>query len=97
MAFITDPPQFMINEDGRAVWRVPVMRCTTHAGIIGQIGHTDVDAQTGEIIIDDEEMGMWRGRNEKLLHKIPPFKLHTVPPEMMPPPHLRAPVVERLE
>lgn len=99
MAFLGDTPEFVINEGGTAVWRVPVLRCATHVGVVGQVGHADVDAKTGDMLVSDEEIKMWYVRGDELQDKIPPYKSGTrpLPPEMIPPPHLRAPVVEPME
>ncbi|HEY66993.1 MAG TPA: hypothetical protein G4N97_01815, partial [Thermoflexia bacterium] len=38
----------------RIYWRVPVILSTPSRGQIGQVGNVDVDAETGEMIVDDK-------------------------------------------
>lgn len=97
MGFVSGTPEFMIGEDGRAVWHIPIIRTAPHVGHVGEVGHVDMDVQTGEIVVEDDEIEMWYVRGDKLSHKIPPFKLLSLPDEMVPPPHLIAPVVKAME
>ena len=47
-----DTPTLVIY-NGRACWRVPVILALPPKGRLGQVGHIDVDAQTGELLADD--------------------------------------------
>ena len=38
----------------RIYWQVPVILSTPSRGRIGQVGNIDVDAETGEMIVDDK-------------------------------------------
>jgi len=38
----------------RIYWRVPVILSTPSRGRIGQVGNIDVDAETGEMMVDDK-------------------------------------------
>jgi len=43
-------PELVIGQ--RFIWRVPVVLTSPRKGIIGQVGEISVDAQTGELDID---------------------------------------------
>ncbi len=44
------PELFLAN---RVYWRTPVILSTPSQGQIGQVGHIDVNAETGEMMVDD--------------------------------------------
>jgi len=46
------PPALLLTD--RIYWRTPVILSTPSQGKIGQVGHIDVDAETGEMIVDDK-------------------------------------------
>lgn len=48
-----DTPTLVIQND-RLCWRVPVILALAPKGRLGQVGQIDVDAQTGEILADDQ-------------------------------------------
>jgi len=48
-----DIPTLVIQND-RLCWRVPVILALSPGGRLGQVGQIDVDAQTGEILADDQ-------------------------------------------
>lgn len=48
-----DTPTLVIHND-RLCWRVPVILALVPKGRLGQVGQIDVDAQTGEILADDQ-------------------------------------------
>ena len=45
------PALFMTD---KIYWRTPVILSTPSQGRIGQVGHVDVDVETGEMIVDDK-------------------------------------------
>jgi hypothetical protein len=47
-----DEPQLVVT-DKLICWRVPIFVATASQGRLGQIGQIDVDAQTGEVLADD--------------------------------------------
>ena len=47
-----DSPTLFLRD--RIYWRVPVILSTPSQGRIGRVGEVDVDAETGEMIVDDE-------------------------------------------
>lgn len=96
MGFMSGTAAF-VDEGGRSVWRVPVILTASHRGHVGQVGHADIDAQTGEIMVEDEEIEQWYKRSHELAKTVPPYKPLTVPADMMPPPHLRASILEPME
>ena len=44
-------PELFLTD--RVFWRTPVVLSTPSQGQIGRVGHIDVDAETGEMIVDD--------------------------------------------
>jgi hypothetical protein len=48
-----ETPTLVVQND-RLCWRVPVVLALVPHGRLGQVGQIDVDAQTGEILADDE-------------------------------------------
>lgn len=48
-----DTPALVIHND-RLCWRIPVILALSPKGRLGQVGQIDVDAQTGEILVDDQ-------------------------------------------
>jgi len=45
-------PEMLVSE--RLYWRVPVSLSTPRQGLVGQVGAVRVDAQTGEVLAEDE-------------------------------------------
>ena len=50
-----DMPMLIIAGE-RLCWRVPISLALPNTGPLGQVGHIDVDAQTGEILADAESI-----------------------------------------
>jgi len=48
---IGDTPTLVIAD--RAVWRVPVLVTSPSRGVVGVAGSVDVDAQSGEVLVDE--------------------------------------------
>lgn len=48
---VGEMPQLVIGQ--HTLWRVPVMLTSSHVGTVGQAGTIDVDAETGELLIDE--------------------------------------------
>ena len=48
-----ETPSLVVHND-RLCWRVPVILALSPKGRLGQVGQVDVDAQTGEILADDQ-------------------------------------------
>ena len=83
-------PNFLVRED-RAVWHVPIVLTATHVGIVGEVGHVDIDVVTAEMHIPDGMVESMFEIGDELHEKLPPYKRQTVVPDRMPPPHLKAP------
>jgi len=49
----SDIPTLVVHND-RLCWRVPVILALAPRGRLGQVGQIDVDAQTGEVLADDQ-------------------------------------------
>jgi len=47
----TERPE--LAETPRLVWRVPVILTSPDHGTLGQVGTVEVDAETGELLVDD--------------------------------------------
>lgn len=43
-----------LAKTARIVWRVPVVLANPSDGPLGQVGTVDVDAETGELLVDDQ-------------------------------------------
>ena len=61
-----DAPTLVIHND-RLCWRVPVILAMAPCGPLGQVGQIDVDAQSGEILVDDESIQAIVDHAERLL------------------------------
>ena len=48
---IGDTPTLVIAD--RAVWRVPVLVTSPSRGVVGGAGSVDVDARSGEVLVDE--------------------------------------------
>jgi hypothetical protein len=49
---IGDMPQLVIGK--HTLWRVPVMLTSPSMGTVGQAGTVDVNAETGELLVDEQ-------------------------------------------
>lgn len=97
MGFLATTPDFCVGEDGRSYWRVPINYATASVGIVGEVGEVEVDVTTGEISHDEAEIDLWYEQARRMVKTLPPFKpfgIEHLPPAMVPPPHLRAPVIK---
>jgi hypothetical protein len=50
---VAGEPELVVGS--RIAWRLPVLLAPSRRGVIGPIGHLLVDAETGEITIDDNQ------------------------------------------
>ena len=44
----------LIFSKSRLVWRVPILLTSTTRGLLGRVGHLDVDAHTSQLIISSD-------------------------------------------
>ncbi|MCL4267292.1 MAG: hypothetical protein KJ069_29210 [Anaerolineae bacterium] len=49
---ISGTPQLIIRKE--TVWRMPVMLTSSATGMIGEVGSVDVNAETGELLANEE-------------------------------------------
>ena len=54
-------PQLIISHD--AVWRVPVLLTSSRSGTVGQVGSIDIDADSGDLLINNT-------LREQILHNV---------------------------
>jgi hypothetical protein len=47
-----DPPELVIQHE-RLLWRVPAFLALPGAGRLGKVGSIDIDAQSGEALVDE--------------------------------------------
>lgn len=45
-------PQLIISD--RTVWRVPAILTSSEIGLVGEVGTVDVDAEGGELLVNDD-------------------------------------------
>ncbi|MFN8493365.1 MAG: hypothetical protein U0350_37550 [Caldilineaceae bacterium] len=72
-------PILIVGEATR--WQVPVIFTAPHVGHVGIVGNVEVDAQTGLINKDPENVEIMLRAAEKLSKTLPPFKPLELPPE----------------
>ncbi|MCB8943910.1 MAG: hypothetical protein H6658_09150 [Ardenticatenaceae bacterium] len=41
----------LLLTQGRLVWRVPILLTSPQRGLLGNVGHLDVDARTGQLLV----------------------------------------------
>lgn len=61
-----DEPQLVVTQD-RLCWRVPVNLALPTRGKLGQVGEIDVDAQTGQVLVDEDQLQEITDHAERLL------------------------------
>ena len=65
----TEQPELI--DTGVLVWRVPVNLTSPEQGVLGQAGSIDVDAETGELLLTEDDIAEIN-RNARDLVKSPP-------------------------
>jgi hypothetical protein len=50
---IGDEPSLVLTS-GRVVWRVPILLTSPRKGNIGVVGHLDIDARSGQLLISQQ-------------------------------------------
>jgi len=56
----------LVVEHDRLRWRVPVYLALPRRGCLGQVGQVDVDAQTGEVLADEDSLKAMGDHAERL-------------------------------
>ena len=84
-----DEPDLRICNDGRAVWRIPIV-FKAHVGIVGGVGYVDMDVMTAELLYSDHQIEKILKQMRKLGKTVPPRPKQTLSTEFYPPPHLEA-------
>jgi hypothetical protein len=46
----------LVVEQNKVLWRVPVILALPRLGRLGQVGTLDIDAQTGEVLVDSKQL-----------------------------------------
>jgi len=59
-------PMLIVLQD-RLCWRVPVMLALSPRGLLGQVGQIDIDAQSGELLLDEDDIATIADHAERLL------------------------------
>lgn len=59
-------PILIVMQD-RLCWRVPVMLALSPRGLLGQVGQVDLDAQSGELLLDEDDIASITDHAERLL------------------------------
>jgi len=50
---IGQTPQLVLGKGVQTVWSGPVLRTSSHAGGVGEVGAINVDAKSGELYVDE--------------------------------------------
>ena len=58
----------LVIEGERLFWRVPIVLSLSGLGDLGQVGHVDVDARSGELLTDEATQGRIVQHAERLYH-----------------------------
>jgi len=54
LSYLLRPQQPTLVRTDRLIWRVPVSLTYPSHGIVGQVGHIDVDAENGQLLLTPE-------------------------------------------
>ncbi len=65
-----EPPTLVVGE--QVVWRVPVHLTRPSFGNIGQVGHVDVDIESGELFINPEIISLIEHNAKNLVERLAP-------------------------
>lgn len=74
MSFLAQMPDLFTEDDGKIVWRTPIAYTATHVGFVGLVGCVDVDVETGEIIVTDDQIKRFFVQGLTLSKTLPPYK-----------------------
>ncbi|MEM7530989.1 MAG: hypothetical protein AAF639_02330 [Chloroflexota bacterium] len=79
----TSEPTLILSEkeDGRSVWRFPLVFTAPHVGIVGDVGEIEVDVQTGEMNTSLELKEKINQKTKELANDLPPFTPRSAPEE----------------
>jgi len=61
----------LVGEE-RPVWRVPVVLTNPRDGLVGQVGTVDVDAETGDLLLDPDGIEALQRQGRALVAGSPP-------------------------
>ena len=73
MMIAADEPTLAISRDAVA-WRVPAILYSTQQGLVGQVGHVDVNVQTAEIDNTQACQAKIEFEAEQLMQHLPPYQ-----------------------
>ncbi|MCC6167768.1 MAG: hypothetical protein IT329_11115 [Caldilineaceae bacterium] len=62
----------LVFSQGRLVWRVPIVLATPIRGLLGVVGTLDVDARTGQLLVDPTLTVQLESRAQALIAGTPP-------------------------
>jgi hypothetical protein len=65
-----ETPTLVVGE--RVVWRVPVHLTRPSFGDLGQVGHIDVDVESGELVFTPETISLIERNAEGLVERLAP-------------------------
>ena len=65
-----DTPELIVGE--RQCWSVPVLLTSPARGTVGKVGAIDVDATTGELLVDEETVRRMTDDVHRLAQRSPP-------------------------
>lgn len=71
VSYLLRPEQPILVKMDRLVWRVPVALTYPSQGIVGQVGHIDVDAENGQLLFTSEAIAEIKRNAHSLSTNLP--------------------------
>lgn len=71
LSYLLRPEQPTLVKADRLIWRVPVALTYPSYGIVGQVGHIDVDAESGQLLLTPEAIAEIKHNVHSLSTDIP--------------------------
>jgi predicted DNA-binding antitoxin AbrB/MazE fold protein len=71
VSYLLRPEQPTLVKTDRLIWRVPIALTYPSHGIVGQVGHIDVDAENGQLLLSPEAITEIKRNVHKLAENLP--------------------------
>ncbi|MBI4670416.1 MAG: hypothetical protein HY741_01940 [Chloroflexi bacterium] len=66
---LADEPT-LVSESGKWLWRVPVDLTFPKRGRVGRVGELEVDAQNGQVYLDDTKLESMRAKADQIAKQV---------------------------